>query len=82
LRLFAVEMPEPTIEDAIARGLLKPEDRTQPWSVIRSAFAAQLSDAALNWLTDHAVITTEQRTDGVAILQGISNWLERAAAAA
>ena len=47
---------------------------------MRSAFAAQLSDTALNWLTSNAVITSEQRADAVAILQRISEWLEGAAA--
>ena len=65
LRLLAVEIPEPVIEAAIARGLLKPEDCTQSSSVMRSAFAAQLSDTALNWLTSNAVITWEQRTYGL-----------------
>jgi hypothetical protein len=78
LRLLSIEIPEPTIEDAIARGLLKPEDCAQSSSVIRSAFAAQLSDTALNWLTSNAVITSEQRTDAVAILRRISDWLEGA----
>ena len=83
LRLLTVETPEPVIEAAIARGLLKPEDCedcAQSSSVMRSAFAAQLSDTALNWLTSHAVITRQQRADAVAILQRISEWLERAAA--
>jgi hypothetical protein len=47
LRLLTVEIPEPVIEAAIARGLLKPEDCAQSSSVMRSAFAAQLSDTAL-----------------------------------
>jgi hypothetical protein len=80
LRLLTVEIPEPVIEAAIARGLLKPEDCTQSSSVMRSAFAAQLSDTALNWLTSNAVITREQRADAVAILQRISEWLEGAPA--
>jgi hypothetical protein len=80
LRQLSIEIPEPTIEDAIARGLLKPEDCPQSSSVIRSAFAAQLSDTALNWLTSNAVITREQRVDAVAILQRISDWLEGATA--
>ena len=29
MRLFTVEVPEPSIEAAVARGLLKPEDRTE-----------------------------------------------------
>jgi hypothetical protein len=82
LRLLTVEIPEPVIEAAIARGLLKPEDCAQSSSVMRSAFATQLSDTALNWLTSNAVITSEQRADAVAILQRISEWLERAAARA
>ena len=52
LRLFTVELPEPVIEDAIARGLLKREDHTRPWPTIQSCYAALLSDAALDWLTD------------------------------
>jgi hypothetical protein len=48
--------------------------------VIQSVYAAQLSDRALNWLTDNAVITTEQRTNAAGILHSISDWLERAAA--
>ena len=79
LRLLTVEIPEPVIEAAIARGLLKPEDCAQSSSVMRSAFATQLSDTALNWLTSNAVITREQRADAVAILQRISEWLEGAA---
>ena len=69
LRLLTVEIPEPVIEAAIARGLLKPEDCAQSSSVMRSVFAAQLSDTALNWLTSNAVITSEQRADAVAILR-------------
>jgi hypothetical protein len=80
LRLFTLEMPEPAIETAVARGLLKPEETTQAWSVIQSVYAAQFSDRALNCLTDNAVITTEQRTNAAAILRRISDWLERAAA--
>jgi hypothetical protein len=47
---------------------------------IDSLYRTQLSDRALNWLTDNAVITTEQRTNAAAILRRISDWLERAAA--
>jgi len=48
--------------------------------VIQSVYVAQLSDRALNWLTDNAVIATEQRTNAAAILRRISDWLEQAAA--
>jgi len=41
---------------------------------------AQLSDRALNWLTDNAVITTEQRANAAAILGRMSDWLEQAPA--
>jgi len=50
LRLFTVTVPETVIENAIARGLLAAEDRAKPWSVIQGCYAAQVSDAALNWL--------------------------------
>src|SRR4029077_16554926 len=80
LRLLTLEMPETAIEAAIIRGLLKPEDSTKAWSGIDRVYRTQLSDSALNWLTDNAVITTEQRTNAAAILRRISDWLERAAA--
>jgi hypothetical protein len=48
--------------------------------VIDSVYRTQLSDTALDWLTDNAVITTEQRTNAAAILRCISNWVEQAAA--
>jgi hypothetical protein len=80
LRLLTLEMPETAIEAAILRGLLKPEETTQAWSVIDSVYRTQLSDRALNWLTDNSVITTEQRTNAAAILRRISDWLEQAAA--
>jgi hypothetical protein len=80
LRLLTLEMPETAIDAAIARGFLKPEDSTQAWSVIQSVYATQLSEKALTWLTDHPVITTEQRNNPVAILRCISEWLEGAAA--
>ena len=80
LRLLTLEMPETAIDAAIARGFLKPEETTQAWSVIEGVYATQLSDRALNWLTDNAVITTEQRTNAAAILRCISNWVEQAAA--
>jgi hypothetical protein len=67
LRLLTLEMPETAIDAAIARGFLKPEDSTQAWSVIESVYATQLSERALNWLTDSGVITTEQRANTAAI---------------
>jgi hypothetical protein len=80
LRLLTLEMPETAIDAAIARGFLKPEEATQAWSVIESVYATQLSERALNWLIDNAVITPEQRTNAAAILRSISNWVEQAAA--
>jgi hypothetical protein len=80
LRLLMLEMPETAVDAAIARGFLKPEDSTQAWSVIQSVYATQLSERALNWLTDNGVITSEQRTNPVAILRCISDWLEGAPA--
>ena len=53
LRLLTLEMPETAIDAAVARGFLKPEDSTLAWSVIQSVYANQLSDRALNWLTDN-----------------------------
>jgi len=78
LCLFTVEVPEATIEEARARGLLPPQERTKAWKVIQSCYAAQLSDAVLDWLINRGVITREQRGDAVAILRSISDWLERA----
>ena len=69
-------MPEPIIEHAIARGLLREEDRAQAWPVIQGWFAALLSDAVLNSLIDNGVITPEQQGDAGAILSGIGAWLE------
>ena len=46
----------------------------------RAAYAAQLSDKALKWLTDNAVIIAEQRSSAVEILRCMSVWLEGAAA--
>ena len=66
LRLLTVEIPEPVIEAAIARGLLKPEDCTQSSSVMRDAFAAQLSDTALNWLTSNRNGVTGYALRGIA----------------
>ena len=63
MRLLTVEMPEPAIEAAVARGLLKSENRTEAWPVIQSAYAAQLSERALDWLIHNGVIAENQRTD-------------------
>ncbi len=63
MRLLTVEMPEPAIEAAVARGLLKPEDRTEAWPMIQSAYAAQLSERTLDWLIHNRVIAENQRTD-------------------
>jgi hypothetical protein len=78
LRLFTLEVPEDLIDQALARDLLKPEDRTDWWPVIQACYAAQLSDVALDWLTNGGVIRREQRGDAVAILHSSSNWLEHA----
>ncbi len=79
MRLLTVDLPEPVIEEASARGLLAPEERAKPWTVIQACYAAQLSAAALDWLISDGVITRDQRADAVAILRGISSWLERSA---
>jgi len=78
LCLFTVEVPEATIEEARARGLLKPEDNGKRWPVIQACYAAQLSDAALERLINAGVIAPDERGDAGAILRGISDWLEAA----
>jgi hypothetical protein len=78
LRLFTVEVPEATIAHAVARGLLKPEDRAKPLSVIQACYAAQLADGALDRLINGGLITHEQRGDAASILRAISKWLEQA----
>jgi hypothetical protein len=80
LRLLTLEIPESAIDAAIARGFLGLEDSALAWSVIDSVYRTQLSDRALDWLIDNAVITTEQRTNVAAILRCISDWVEQAAA--
>ena len=66
------------IQNAIDCGMLKSERSAEPWAVIQACYAAQLSEAATNWLIKGGVITREQRADAVAILRSISIWLERA----
>jgi hypothetical protein len=78
LGLFTVELPEANIQNAISRHLLRVEDRAKAWPAIQGCYAAQLSDAALDWLVNGGVITHEQRGDAAAILRNISDWLERA----
>jgi hypothetical protein len=75
---MTVAMPEANIEQAIARGLLKPEDRTKPWPVIQACYASLLSDKAMQWLIRNKVINGEERGDAAAILRRIGNWLEQA----
>jgi hypothetical protein len=65
-------VPDTVIENAIARGLLAAEDRAKPWPVIQGCYAAQLSDAALDWLVNGGVIAHEQRGDAGAILRSIN----------
>jgi hypothetical protein len=78
LRLFTIEVSEDLIDEALARDLLKPEDRTDWWAVVQACYAVQLSDVALDRLINSGLITREQRGDAVAILSSISNWLEHA----
>ena len=78
LHRFTVTVPETVIEPALIRGLLAEEDRLQPWRVIESCYAAQLSDAALERLIREGVITRQQRAEAATILRGISRWLEHA----
>ena len=59
LRLLTLEIPVSAVDAAIARGFIKHEDSNLAWSVIDSVYRTQLSDTALDWLTDNAVITTE-----------------------
>jgi hypothetical protein len=44
LRLLTLEMPEPAIETAIARGFLKPEETTQAYTVTFTAWALPQPD--------------------------------------
>jgi hypothetical protein len=77
LRQLTVEVPEAVFEQAIGRGMLKPEESAVPWDVIQACYAAQLSDAALDRLISGGVITREEHNDAVAILRRISRWLEQ-----
>jgi hypothetical protein len=76
LRLMTVAMPEASIENAIGRGLLKPEDRDRPWAVIQACYASWLSEAAMQWLIQNGFITEDQRGDTAAILRSLSDWLD------
>jgi hypothetical protein len=78
LRLMTVAMPQAAIEHAISRGLLKPEDRTKPWTVIQACYASWLSEPAMQWLIRNGLINDNERGDAAAILRSISNWHERA----
>jgi hypothetical protein len=78
LCLLTVPVPETVIEEAVARGLLPAQGRAEPWSVIQSCYAAQISDAALEWLIKAGVIKREQRVIAVEVLRCISRWLEQA----
>jgi hypothetical protein len=78
LHLFTIEVPEANIEHAIARGLLKPEDRAKSWPVIQAGYASQLSDAALGRLISCGMVKREDRGDAVAILRAVSKWPEQA----
>jgi hypothetical protein len=78
LRLMTVEMPEASIEHAISRGLLKPEDCTKPWPVIQACYAALLSEKAMQWLNRNGMMKGEERGDTAAILRRISKWVEQA----
>jgi hypothetical protein len=64
LRLLTVPAAEPAIDAAVERGLLKPEDRVEPWTVVQACYAGSLSDKALNWLVSGRVIAPEQRGAG------------------
>jgi hypothetical protein len=75
---LTVEMSKAGIEDAIARGMLKPD--YDAWNVLDAWYADHLSDVALEWLVNNKVIKREQRNDAIAILRSISDWLERAGA--
>jgi hypothetical protein len=78
LRLMSVAMPEANVEQAISRGLLKPEDRTKPWPAIQACYASLLSDQAMQWLMRNKVINGEERGNAAVILRRMSNWLEQA----
>jgi hypothetical protein len=73
---MTVAMPESSIENAIGRELLKPEDRARPWTVIQACYASWLSEAAMQWLIRNGVIMEDERGDTAAILRSISDWLD------
>ncbi len=72
---FTIEMSKAGIEDAIVRGMLKPD--YDAWDVLDAWYADHLSDAALEWLVNNKVITSEQRNDAVAILRSVSDWVQQ-----
>ncbi len=61
----------PVIKEASARGLLAPEECAKPWIVIQACYAAQLSDAALDWLIRKEILTRASR----AVMQELSSAL-------
>jgi hypothetical protein len=66
LHLFTVVVPETNIQNAISRHLLRVEHRAKALPAIQGYYAAQLSNAALDWLINGGVITREQRGDAAA----------------
>ena len=66
-----------TVPDIAIEAVVALEDRAKPWLVVQGRYAALLSDTAINWLIDNAVIESEDRADAGAILRSISECPEQ-----
>jgi hypothetical protein len=67
-------MPEANIQHAISRGLLNPEDRAKPWSVIQACYAFWLAEPAM-----HALAPLDRARPWTVIQACYASWLSESA---
>ena len=76
VRRLTVAVYERAMENAIGRGLLRREDRSQPWTV-SALFASMFDDHTIKSLNKRGYLRWDERCRGEAIIAAVNRLLAR-----
>jgi hypothetical protein len=77
VRRLTVPVNEQGVESAVGRGLLGPNDRDDPWTVVSALFASMFDDYTMEWLNKRGYLRWDQRGRGEAIISAVNALIAR-----
>ncbi len=75
VRRLSISLYERAVSKAVARGLLKHEDRGDPWTVTSALFAGMFNDHTIQWLHKRGLLAWNERGKGERVIAAVNDLI-------